>query len=100
MDLSGTWRAVAADDQLRRSAVGMHFDDSAWADIQVPGHWQSNPNFADSDGALLYRTSFTVEQPDTDQRSWIVLDGVFYQADVWLDGPAEFVLAAVVAWIR
>ena len=86
MDLSGTWRAVAADDQLRRSAVGMHFDDSAWAKIQVPGHWRSNPSLADSDGPLLYRTNFTVEQPDADQRSWIVLDGVFYQADVWLDG--------------
>ncbi|CAB4883667.1 unannotated protein [freshwater metagenome] len=86
MDLSGTWRAAAADDQLRRSAVGMHFDDSEWAEIEVPGHWQTNPAFAASDGPLLYRTNFTVLQPTAGQRSWVVLDGVFYQADVWLDG--------------
>ena len=86
MDLSGTWRAVAADDQLRRSAVGMHFDDSAWSQVQVPGHWRTNEEFAESEGPLLYRTDFTLDQPTADQRSWVVLGGVFYQADVWLDG--------------
>lgn len=86
MDFSGTWRAAAADDQLRRIAVGMHYDDSAWTPIEVPGHWRSTPEFVNSDGPLLLRTSFNAAQPAADQRSWIVLDGIFYQADVWLDG--------------
>lgn len=86
MDLSGTWRAVPADDQLRRIAVGMQYDDSAWSSIEVPGHWRTTPEFATSDGPLLFRTSFTIDQPAAGQRSWIVVDGVFYQADIWLDG--------------
>jgi hypothetical protein len=30
MDLSGIWRAAPADDELRRSAIGLDFDDAAW----------------------------------------------------------------------
>src|SRR5882762_125563 len=51
MDLSGTWRAAIADDDLRRTAFALDFDDGA-------------------QGA----------------RHWVVLDGLFYQGDVWLDG--------------
>jgi beta-mannosidase len=85
MNLDGVWRAMQADDQLRRSAVGMSFDDSAWPVVQVPGHWRHESDFADSDGPLIYRTSFT-HNPAANERSWIVFDGIFYQADVWLDG--------------
>src|SRR3954454_12030116 len=88
MDLSGPWRAAIADDELRRTAVGLDYDDStaAWTDIAVPGHWRSVDAFAESDGPLLYRTRFDVEPSVRGERRWIVLDGIFYQADVWLDG--------------
>ena len=86
MDLSGIWRAQQADDELRRNAVGIDYDDAAWAPIPVPGHWRNTTEFATSDGPLLYRTHFDLPIPAEGERTWVVMGGAFYQADVWLDG--------------
>jgi beta-mannosidase len=86
VDLSGTWRAVAADEALRRTFPEPAFDDLDWAPIEVPGHWRSNPAFAGHDGEVLYRIRFDAERPAAGRRSWLTFDGVFYQGDVWLDG--------------
>ena len=86
MELSGTWRAAVADEGLRREFPDAGFDDSEWETIDVPGHWRSTPAFADSDGPLLYRRTFEGGAVDAGRRSWLVLDGLFYQGDVWLDG--------------
>ena len=34
----------------------------------------------------MYRTRFTAPTPQDGRRRWVTLDGIFYQADVWLDG--------------
>jgi beta-mannosidase len=86
MELSGTWRAGAADESLRRTFSRPDLDDSAWAELEVPGHWRSHPAFATHDGPVLYRRRFEAPRPATDERLWLVLDGLFYQGDVWLDG--------------
>ena len=86
MDLSGTWRAALADDDLRRQAFAMGFDDQSWQPMRVPGHWRSEPAFAESDGPLIYRTNFDWDAGPAEARSWVVLEGLFYQGDVWLDG--------------
>ncbi len=86
MDLSGAWRACAADDELRRTGIGLDIDDTAWPEVQVPGHWRSTASFADSDGPLLYRRAFHLDPPGDHQRAFVTLEGIFYQADVWLDG--------------
>ncbi len=86
MDLSGTWRAAIADDDLRRNGIGLDVDDSGWLAVDVPGHWRSTPALADSDGPLIYRTRFHLDPPPAGRRCFVTLDGVFYQADVWLDG--------------
>ena len=86
MDLSGTWRAALADDDLRRVAFGLGYDDTAWEPIEVPGHWRSRPAFATSDGPLIYRTPFELDPGPPGARHWVVLEGAFYQADVWMDG--------------
>jgi beta-mannosidase len=86
MDLSGTWRAALADDDLRREAFAMGFNDETWQPVRVPGHWRSEPAFAEADGPLIYRTRFDWDAGATDARSWVVLDGLFYQGDVWFDG--------------
>ncbi len=86
MDLSGTWRAAIADDDLRRLAFGLRYDDSDWAPIDVPGHWRHSPAFADSNGPLIYRTPFELDPGPEGARHWVVLEGAFYQADVWMDG--------------
>src|SRR3546814_10480566 len=84
MDLTGTWRAAVADDDLRRTWHDDEFDDSSWESIEVPGHWRSTPAFADSDGPLLYRRQLEAPAPTDGRRSWLTLDGLFYQGDVWL----------------
>jgi beta-mannosidase len=86
VDLSGRWRAAGADEGLRRTYPDPEFDDGAWAEVDVPGHWRSSSAFAAHDGPLLYRHRFEAAPPAEGDRSWLVLDGLFYQGDVWLDG--------------
>lgn len=90
-DLGGAWLAAPADEALRREFADPGFVDDGWEPIPVPSHWRSTPAFDDLDGPLLYRTAFTRdEMPDHPAgdaaRSWLVLDGIFYTSDVWLDG--------------
>jgi beta-mannosidase len=66
--------------------VGLDHDDSSWPELVVPGHWRSSPAFADSDGPLLYRHRFQLPTLAEGRRRFVTLEGVFYQADVWLDG--------------
>ena len=86
MELSQGWRAVAADDDLRRSYQAGDYDDEAWEPIAVPGHLRSTPAFADSDGPILARCRFDAPAPDAGRRSWLTFEGLFTQGDVWLDG--------------
>jgi beta-mannosidase len=86
VELTGTWRASVADEDLRRSFTSPDFDDAGWEPLAVPGHWRSSPAFADADGPLLYRRPFDAPPPVGGERAWLVLDGLFYQGDVWLDG--------------
>ena len=60
-----------------------------WEPIAVPGHWRSTPAFADNDAPLLYRTAFEHARPEPGARLWLLLDGLFYQGDVWLDGTTS-----------
>jgi beta-mannosidase len=91
-NLTGRWKAVVADEALRRTYPEVDFDDAAWGDLEVPGHWRSSPDFADTDGPLLARHRFETPDPgddghdDAGRRRWLTFDGVFYQSDVWLDG--------------
>jgi len=94
VDLSGTWRAAAAGDSQRGDYQDPGFDDGAWDMATVPGHWRSDAAFATTDGPVVYRTTFAGPDPfgpgaeagGDRRRSWLVLDGVFYTSDVWLDG--------------
>ena len=84
--MRGTWRAMVADDDIRRVGVGLDHPDDDWPEVPVPGHWRSTEAYADSDGPLLYRHRFHLEPPAEGRRAWVTLGGVLYQADVWLDG--------------
>ena len=109
MELRGSWQAIEADDDLRRTwlddvdpevagRVDPDLDpaadtdpaattpDEGWAPVAVPGHWRGSDAFATSDGPLLYRTRFEHDRPGTHDRHWLCFDGLFYQGDVWLDG--------------
>lgn len=86
MELRGRWVARAADDDVRREGIGLDLDDSSWLPASVPGHWQADDGFRDERGPLLYRHRFHLDPPPDGERRFIVLEGVMYQADVWLDG--------------
>lgn len=86
MEFGARWVATEASDDVRRSGIGLDTDDSTWTPIDVPGHWQHHPDFAGSDGPVMYRCRFTSEPPKPDRRRWITIDGIFYQGDAWLDG--------------
>ncbi len=86
VQLSGVWKAIRASDDILRTSVGLRTDDTSWPDISVPGHWQTQPGFEGDNGPILYRKRFETPKPGNGERVFAVLDGVFYQADVWLDG--------------
>lgn len=86
MELNGTWRAIPADDELRRTGIGFDVDDSSWDELLVPSHWRTHAPFEDSDGPLLHRRRFEHARPAEGERLWVAFDGIFSQADVWLDG--------------
>ena len=86
MDLSGQWRANVADDERRRSAVGLEYFDDDWPEIEVPSHWRNLEPFVGNDEALIYRKRFELAAAPEGRRHFVTFDGVFYQADVWLDG--------------
>ena len=85
-DLGGRWAAMPSEEALRRSFPAPEFDDSCWHSMSVPGHWRQEPAFAGSDGPVLYRRSFEAAPLSAGERAWLVMEGVFYQSDVWLDG--------------
>lgn len=86
MDLSGRWRARAATEELRRDFADPRLDTTEWANVAVPGHWRDEPDFADHDGPLFLRHHFEHVRPPEGQRTFLRFDGLFYQADIWLDG--------------
>ena len=86
VDLTGTWRAAAADEALRRSFHHVGFDDDGWEPVRIPGHWADVATFSD-ERSMLFRHRFEHRLPaDDGGRSWLELDGICYQGDVWLDG--------------
>jgi beta-mannosidase len=86
MELAAGWRAIEADDDLRRAYPAPDFDDRGWAEVIVPGHWRSTDAFSTSDGPVLHRHRFEAVPPAEGRRSWLTFEGLFYQGDVWLDG--------------
>ncbi len=86
MQLPGPWRAHVADDDLRRVYAEPDFDDDDWHEVPVPGHWQSSEAFRDNQDPLFYRTGFSTHPAEDDQRYWLRFAGIFYDADVFLDG--------------
>ena len=104
----GTWRARAADDELRRDGIGLDVDDTAWARSPCPDTGDRTPAFAGERRADPLPPPLRAPLAPARQRRWITFDGIFYQADVWLDGaylgdpegyffPHSFDITALVA---
>lgn len=74
------WKAAPATEELRRIYSAADFDDTGWVTATVPGPAPI------PEGSVLYRTTLESPKVDADQRVWLILDGVMYQGDWWLDG--------------
>jgi beta-mannosidase len=68
--------------------TGLDANDGDWPEIEVPGHWaaQGSAMAGTEAGPVLHRRSFSLDAPAAGTRRWIEFDGIYYQADVWLDG--------------
>ena len=59
VDLSGTWRATAADDELRRSGIGLDVADDEWTEVARPRSLALvRTGVRPGDGPILYRKRF------------------------------------------
>ena len=86
MNLGGLWRVAESTEELRSQMAAADLDDSSWAGHEVPGHWRGADGLEGSNGPVIYRRRFETDPLDDRTRAFIVFDGIFYQADVWLDG--------------
>ncbi|MCH7789072.1 MAG: hypothetical protein IH940_06470, partial [Acidobacteria bacterium] len=82
--LEGAWEAALATDHLHRDHEQL--DTAVWEPARVPGHWQSSDTFAEHSGAVSYRHQMAPTDASPTERCWLVLDGIFNQGDVWIDG--------------
>ncbi len=85
MDLSGSWRAAPAREELRRTFHEPALDDRSWAEIAVPGPWMTDDRLAE-ERSVLYRRRFEMVPVAEGRRRWLRLDGITQQGDVWLNG--------------
>jgi beta-mannosidase len=86
--LDGLWKAAPVSDGDRGQMIGLEADDGDWPTIEVPGHWATQDAAVSTTGSgpLLHRRSFSLDAPEPGNRRWVEFDGIYYQADVWLDG--------------
>ena len=85
MDLSGSWRATPATEDVRRTFQEPDLDDRTWVATEIPGHWSATPGLAD-EHSVLHRRRFDHPGVAVDRRLWLRFDGIAQQGDVWLDG--------------
>jgi beta-mannosidase len=84
--LAGSWRARESDRDLAKAFPDPAFDDSEWLTVDLPHHWRSVAELAESDGPVLYRRPWSAAPPARGRRTFLVADGIFYYGDLWLDG--------------
>ena len=62
------------------------FDDSSWISQKQPAQWQMLPQFDwKYSGKMFYRAKFDFK-PEPGKTYYLRFDGVFYSADIWLNG--------------
>lgn len=86
VDLSKSWQIIASTEQTRRDALYRPEATKNWKKIDLPFQWQSDEQFAGFGGPMLYQCRFENELLLPSRRAWMSFEGVFYQADFWLDG--------------
>ena len=78
--LAGQWRAHDGNDA---SFEGWRGRDTDWRPLRVPANWYSAG--WDHQGALWYRTEFSLPPLAPETMATLVFDGVDYTAEVWFN---------------
>ncbi|MEW6202269.1 MAG: sugar-binding domain-containing protein [bacterium] len=85
ISLSGLWKAAAGISE-QEDFMLPGFDDSGWAEIPVPSHWQEHETFKDYPEEVIYRLKFNYDGIPAGKRAFLRFKGIFYHARVWLNG--------------
>lgn len=80
LSLAGQWRAHDANDP---GFAGWRGSDASWRKLRVPANWYSAG--WDHQGALWYRTEFSLPPLPDDAMTTLIFDGVDYQSEVWFN---------------
>jgi beta-galactosidase/beta-glucuronidase len=83
--LSQPWQMVPSSDDIRRDVIDAS-DSISWHEAVVPGEWRFEENPADHSSTVMFRTTFVNPPVDDHHRLFVQSDGIFQQADLWLDG--------------
>ena len=78
--LAGAWRAHDGNDP---QFAGWRGSDADWRTLRVPANWYSAG--WDHQGALWYRTEFSLPPLGDEAMATLVFDGVDYQSEVWFN---------------
>ncbi len=81
-NLSGRWKFNLGDDLKWKEE---NFNDSKWEKVFVPSAWE-NQGFHGYDGYAWYRTSFTVNEKDSDKNLYLVLGYIDDVDQTYLNG--------------
>ena len=95
----------AKSGKAEQTAISPVFDDTAWRKLNLPHDWAAGLPFAQSANADVlahgykpvgglfpatsigwYRKHFTVSKADSGQRFQVQFDGIFRDAEVWVNG--------------
>lgn len=82
--LAGHWRV---SDGNNTAFEGWRGKDNTWRKLRVPANWYSAG--LDHQGALWYRTEFSLPVLNSDQMATLEFDGVDYFADVWINSQHQ-----------
>ena len=83
---SEPWRLQPFDREPDPAWLAYDFDDSSWLAQKQPAQWQMLPEFEwKYGGKMFYRTRFAFK-PEPGKSYYLRFNGVFYYADVWLNG--------------
>ena len=68
------------------AALGLDYDDDGWEPVPGPGPLALHAGVRRQRRPAALPRPLRARRRPGGARHWVVLDGVFYQADVWLDG--------------
>lgn len=93
-DFNQGWRFYLGDDSL---AFAPEFDDSNWADINLPHDWSIEGKFDKENptkhnggflpaGKAWYRKSFYLSKSEKNKQFYIDFEGVYRNSEIWING--------------